>query len=455
MVDLTFRRPARWQKDPIAAGCKAQPRTILVTGATGFIGQHLCRRIIEAGDRLVVLTRSHARAWDLYGPHAQIQTSLDAIADSTRIDAIVNLAGARILASWWTARRRQELLDSRLNVTNALVSLIARLHVKPRVLISMSAIGYYGARDDEELTEANRGRPVFQSHLCQTWELAAQNAETYGVRVCRLRLGVVLGSDGGALSQLAMSARMHVRTVLGSGNQWVSWIHIEDVLRLIDGCLEREDIRGPLNATAPAPVRQHEFANQLASVFGRSLGVRVPEQVLRLALGEMAQLLVDGQRVLPVKVLCAGFEFRYGDLQQAFAQIFGENRVRAPVEILYDSQCPVCDVEMKSYCRAATRAGLAWRFDDVAARAELMSRYGLDMATARKRIYMLNETGGMVSGMDALVAIWESLPRWRVLARIVRLPVINVLAAGFYDLILAPIIWRWNQRRRAAPRAMP
>lgn len=448
---LGFMRPPLWHRDPIRAGNKLQPRTILVTGATGFIGKHLCRRIIESGDRLIVLTRDYDLAWDLFGAHAQIHTSLATIADTCRIDAMINLAGAPILASWWTARRRRELLDSRLNVTNALVALIARLHHKPRVLISMSAIGYYGVRGDEELTEAERGRPIFQSHLCQAWELAAQNAENYGVRVCRLRLGLVLGADGGALPQLALSARMHVRTVMGSGRQWVSWIHIHDLLRLVECCIERDDIAGPLNATAPAPVRQQEFAHLLAERFGRAFTVRIPDRMLRLMLGEMSQLLADGQKVLPVKAVCAGFEFRYRTLAAAFSQLLPAHGglSHAPVEILYDPNCPVCDMEMNRYCRSAARAGLQWQFDDVAARPELLSSYLLDVQTARKRVYVLNDAGRMTSGMDALATIWAALPRWQVLARIVRLPGINTLTAVFYDLILAPIIWRWNQRRRA------
>jgi uncharacterized protein (TIGR01777 family) len=449
---LGFMRPPRWHRDPIRAGSKAQPRTVLVTGATGFIGRHLCRRIIESGDRLIVLTRDNDRAWDLFGAHVQICTSLDQIDSACCIDVIYNLAGARILASWWTARRRHELLNSRLNVTNALVALIARLERKPGVMVSVSAIGYYGVRGEEELTEADRGRPIFQSHLCQAWELAAQNAGNFGVRVVRLRLGLVLGADGGALPQLALSARMHIRTVLGSGAQWVSWIHIHDVLRLMEFCVERNDVRGAFNATAPAPVRQRELADALSAHFGPAIPIRVPDRAMRAMLGEMAQLLVNGQRVLPMRAGCAGFEFLYRDLHAALAQLFPVRSAMtlAPAEILYDSYCPVCDMEMGRYCRSAARAGLAWRFDDVADRAELMSRYRLDLQTARKRVYVLNDAGRMLSGIDALTSIWAALPRWRVLARIVQLPVVGALTAALYDLILAPLIWRWNQRRRSA-----
>jgi predicted DCC family thiol-disulfide oxidoreductase YuxK len=172
---------------------------------------------------------------------------------------------------------------------------------------------------------------------------------------------------------------------------------------------------------------------------------------MRALLGEMAQLLVDGQRVQPMRAGCAGFQFLYRDLDAALAQLFPARSVRlAPAEIMYDSNCPVCDMEMGRYCRSAVRARLLWRFDDVADRTELMSCYRLDLQTARKRVYVLNDAGRMLSGIDALTSIWGALPRWRVLARIVQLPVVGALTAAFYDLILAPIIWRWNQRRRSA-----
>ncbi|HKE97141.1 MAG TPA: TIGR01777 family oxidoreductase [Povalibacter sp.] len=442
-------RPLRWQRNPIRQGEKTHPRTILVSGATGFIGQHLCRHIIESGDRLLVLTRDHTRAWDLYGPHARIHSSLEEIADSYRIDAVVNLAGAPIFAQRWSAARRRTLLQSRLTVTGALTDLIARLHVKPAVLVSASAVGYYGVRGDEELTEVDRGQTLFQSQLCQMWELAAQQAENHGVRVCRLRLGIVLGRDGGALSRLALSARMRMCTVLGSGRQWLSWIHVQDVVRLIDHCIERDDLRGAVNATAPAPVTQQEFAEKLSARFGRSIHVRVPQRVLRSMLGEMAQLLVDGQRVVPLKARCAGFEFRYGTLEPALLDLI-QPTARAPVEILYDTLCPICDAEMRSYRKAARRAGIRWRFADVATRSDLIGRYGLDVATARKRVYVLDDAGTMVSGMDAFALIWTRLPRWQLLGRAISLPGVRGVAAGFYDFVLAPIIWNWNRRRRAA-----
>lgn len=313
---------------------KPASRTVLVTGATGFIGQHLCRRLLEQGDGLIVLSRDTRRARAIFGAHARVVASLDEISTPERIDVIVNLAGARILAMPWTKARRAELLDSRLRTTNRVTELIARLANKPEVLINASAIGYYGVRGDEEITEAARGQPIFQSHLCQTWELAAQAAEQHGVRVCRLRFGLVLGADGGALPDLARPARMHLRMVLGSGQQWMSWIHIEDLLNLLCFCIERNEMRGGINVTSPRPVRQEQFVATLAAQFGRSIPLRVPEAVLRTALGEMSQLLLDGQRVLPTKALCRSFEFRFAELDVALRDLLRpRSRVRENIRV--------------------------------------------------------------------------------------------------------------------------
>ena len=442
-----FRRPPTWRRWPIRIGTAAHPRRVLVTGATGFIGRHLCRHLIGSGHRIVALVRDVDRAADLYGPHVETITSLGEIDTARHIDTIVNLAGESIAGGWWTARRRSELLDSRLRVTSEVVSLIARLQAKPSVLISASAIGYYGVRGDEEITEADRGRPVFQSHLCQAWELAAQAAEAHGVRVCRLRFGLVLGRGGGAWPGLARSARLGFRIAFGSGAQWLSWIHIRDVLRLIDFCIEREDIDGAINATAPQPVRQVDFARAAARGW-LCVDVRLPERTLRFALGEMAQLLVDGQRVLPMKAQCASFRFSYADIASAVRDLLQPRRIATAAHIMYDTSCPVCDLEMKRYCRGARRQGFTWRLDDIAERPEMMSRYLLDVPTARERVYVVTDDGTVTSGMEALLTIWNSLPGWRWLALLLSQPPLRLVANATYDFVLAPLIYRWGERRR-------
>lgn len=302
-------------------------RTVLVTGATGFIGRKVCRRLLADGDNVIALARDYENAKQVLGSDVRIVTSLDEILSGEHIDALVNLAGAPIIARPWTDARRAELLDSRLRITNKLTEMIARLEHKPPVLINASAIGYYGVRGDEEITEAARGQPIFQSHLCQAWELAAQGAEQYGVRVCRLRFGIVLGADGGAFPGLMRPARMHMRVVLGSGQQWQSWVHVDDVLGLIWYCMKHDDLSGGINVTAPNPVRQREFASVLAEQFGRAIPLRVPATTLRTTLGEMSQLLLEGQRVVPTKALSHGFAFRFPDLKAALTDLL---RARDP-----------------------------------------------------------------------------------------------------------------------------
>ncbi|MFL6577494.1 MAG: TIGR01777 family oxidoreductase [Povalibacter sp.] len=444
-----FTRPPRWQRDPIRVGQRDKPRRFLLTGATGFIGYRLGKHILEAGDELWLLTRNARRARDLFGPHATILSSPGEISDLTRFDFIVNLAGEPIFAKRWTTRRREQLVQSRLSVTQALVALIARLHSKPRALISMSAVGYYGVRGDEELSEADHGRPIFQSQLCQMWELAAQNASSYGVRVCRIRLGMVLGNEAGAFPRLVLGARMRVRTVLGTGDQWMSWIHIEDVIRLIGFCADNDDVRGAINGTAPEPVRQIEFAKALSGLWNPAICIRVPAQLLRKLLGEMAELLVDGQKVVPLRAQSAGFEFKYRNLASALAQLTTPRSITPPAEIFYDAFCPVCSVEMDGYCRAARRAGLAWRFADVSIDRDLMMKYGLDVELARRRVYVLDRSGALISGMEAIGRIWSNLPGWQRLGRLLQWPVVKPLAEHFYDFVLAPLIWGWNRRRRA------
>lgn len=310
-----------WQRAPRRVARSGAPGIVLITGATGFIGRRLCRRLLADGHSVVALTRDGQRARGVFGSLVRVITSLDEIPSSERIDVVVNLAGAPILARPWTPARRAELLDSRLSVTNKITELIARLEHKPEVLINASAVGYYGVRGEEEITEAARGQPIFQSHLCQAWELAAQAAEEYDVRVCRLRFGIVLGMSGGALPGLIRPARMRMRVVLGSGRQWQSWVHIDDLLDLLWFCIKQEDISGGINVTSPQPVRQQKFAAALAAQFGRSIPVRVPAGILRAALGEMSQLLLEGQKVLPTKALSAGFAFRYPELSAALADL--------------------------------------------------------------------------------------------------------------------------------------
>ncbi len=217
-----------WQRHPVRARHAAAARTVLLTGATGFIGRAVTRTLIKRGDRVVALTRDPAKAADLFGPQVETCGDLSAIASSRSIDVIINLAGETLLGGLWTRARKRRFVDSRVGTTRALVALIARLEHKPKTLITGSAVGYYGDRADDLLSEDERAQPMFMSELCRSWEEAAQLAEAHGVRVCRLRIGLVLGRDGGALPPMALAARLGLGAVLGGGRQFVSWIHLRD-----------------------------------------------------------------------------------------------------------------------------------------------------------------------------------------------------------------------------------
>jgi len=311
--------------DDGSAGASEVARSVLVTGATGFIGRQLVHRLVGSGDRVIVHARNTAKAAELFGPRVSVVTDLAQVPAATRVDAIVNLAGEAIAAAPWTRRRRALLLESRLGVTRSLLALVERLAVKPTTWINASAIGYYGVRDgDAPLDEKSACGNGFQAELCRRWEQEAERAAQHGVKVAILRLGVVLGGDGGALRALARPVRLFAGAVLGTGRQWVSWIHIDDLLDLVSFTLAEKTLAGPLNATAPEPVRHAELMAAIAAALRRPLWpVRVPARVLRALLGELAELFVDGQRVRPARPQALGFRFRYPTIEAALAQALG------------------------------------------------------------------------------------------------------------------------------------
>jgi uncharacterized protein (TIGR01777 family) len=323
---VRLRRPPEWSRNPILVRLKEAPRVVLVSGATGFIGGHLVRRLISRGERVIVLTRDAGHALDRFGPHVRILTSLKELDDGTSIDAIVNLAGAPIMGLPWTRTRRAKLIGSRVETTRALVAFMSRMTRPPRVLISASAIGFYGARAHEWLDENSTPGADFQSQLCREWEAAALGAEGWVARVVRLRIGFVLGRDGGALPQLLMPVRLWAGAILGHGTQWVSWIHIRDLIRLFEFVLDTPAICGPVNAVAPMAATQIQFQRALGAALHRPVWLRVPAFVLRTMLGEMATLLVDGQHVVPRRAIEAGFRFRFRQLSGALTHLLEDRR---------------------------------------------------------------------------------------------------------------------------------
>ncbi|QTN26944.1 TIGR01777 family protein [Rhodoferax sp. AJA081-3] len=305
---------------PLANGHRITP-AVLVTGATGFVGSALVADLLRDGQRVIVLSRDLLQTRATFGPGVWVVDRLDAIPSETRIDAVVNLAGARILGLPWTASRRRELLASRVGVTAAVVDLMRRLQQPPRVLVSASAVGFYGASPHasfEPLDETAGPRPgEFQSDLCAAIEHEARRAEGLGVRVVRLRFGVVLGGGDGAYPMLALSARLGLGAVLGSGRQPAPWIHLDDAVGMVRFAMAQDTLRGPVNAVAPDTVSQARFAQALAASFGRRVWMRVPGAPMRALLGEMSTLLLDGQNARPRAAVAAGYRFAYPRLTSA------------------------------------------------------------------------------------------------------------------------------------------
>lgn len=297
---------------------------VLITGGTGFIGVALAASLRADGHAVTVLTRDPAQA------RARLPAGCEPITTLTEargIEAVVNLAGENLGAARWNAARKERFRRSRIDGTRALVDWLAGLAEKPRVLVSGSAIGWYGPRGDEDLSEASTPGNDFSAQLCRDWEAEARRAETLGLRVCVLRTGIVLGrkgpAGGGALAQMLPAFRLGGGGPMGSGRQWMSWIHLNDEVALIRWLLAHEAARGAYNATAPEPARNAEFARALGRALHRPAVLPMPGFALKLIVGEMAEILLSGQRVLPQRALDQGFRFRFPTLAEALRDILG------------------------------------------------------------------------------------------------------------------------------------
>ena len=292
---------------------------LVIAGASGFIGSALTSRLLENGHTLTLLTRSAprdfstaAKRWLYWTPGVagDWQMAIDGA------DGVINLAGEPI-AKRWTENQKRKIRQSRLKSTSSLIEAIGKAKEKPVFLLNASAVGYYGPRGDEIINEGAVPRNDFLASVCREWEAEAQKAESFGIRVIRLRTGVVLGRGGGALAKMVPPFKFFVGGPLGSGTQWMSWIHLEDEVSLILYLMENYEAAGPLNATAPNPVQMKEFCQTLGKVMGRPCWAPVPALALRLMLGEMADMLLTGQRVIPAAAQKLGYEFRYPNLSNA------------------------------------------------------------------------------------------------------------------------------------------
>jgi uncharacterized protein len=292
---------------------------VVVAGGTGFLGQALVTRLHAEGHRVQVLTR-HATGGSqlVWNPDGGVGSWSQAIDGA---DAVVNLAGESIAGRRWNASHKTAIRQSRLNATRSLVTAVEAARVRPAVLVSGSAVGYYGLLGDEMVDEDAPAGDDFLADVCRAWESEAQRAAG-ATRIVLLRTGLVLGPSGGALQPMLLPFRLFVGGPVGSGRQYWSWIHRDDWVSLVIWALNTAAISGPLNATAPTPVPNREFAQTLGRVLRRPSMMPAPGWALRLALGEMADvLLLGGQRVLPVKAQDAGFTFRYVSLEPALREI--------------------------------------------------------------------------------------------------------------------------------------
>lgn len=300
---------------------------IMLTGGTGFIGGALSRVLKDAGHNVVITTRrktgSFAGALHVtplqWRPPEVIPP--DVISE---IDAVINLAGESIAPKRWTEERKARILSSRVNTTRALVESMNNASVKPRVLISASAIGIYGPHGDEPVTEDSPPASDFLGDVCLKWEAEAYKAEELGVRVVTVRIGGVLEADGGALSQMIIPFKFFLGGPIGSGRQWFSWIHRDDIIGIITFALENDSISGPVNLTAPNPVTNREFSKALGITLHRPSFFAVPAFMVKLGLGELGGVLLTGQKVLPKKALDAGYTFKYTDVNEALEAIFNK-----------------------------------------------------------------------------------------------------------------------------------
>lgn len=297
---------------------------IVVSGASGLVGSALVPYLRQEGHEVLCLARGAANApgevaWDPQG------WTIDrgALAGT---EAAIHLAGEPIAAGRWNAERKERIRQSRVDGTRFLAQTLAGLAETPRVLVSVSAVGFYGDRGDEELTEESPVGIGFLSEVCRQWEAAAEPARQAGIRVVHPRFGMVLSAGGGALEKMLPPFRMGAGSRLGSGEQWMSFIHLQDLVRLLGFLLGREELSGPVNAVAAAPVRNAEFTATLARVLGRRARLAAPAWALRALFGEMAdEMLLASARVLPARLEAAGFELQFPNLDAALREILGDS----------------------------------------------------------------------------------------------------------------------------------
>lgn len=292
---------------------------LLITGGTGFIGSALCSRLLKDNHNITILSRH---------PETVI-SPVNAIAAITQLtadvffDVVINLAGEPIVNKRWSSSQKQRILSSRIDTTKQLITFLTKVKNKPKLLINGSAIGYYGISNTNNLIdEKSTGDGSFSSQLCQQWEEIALQAEAIGIRTCLLRTGIVLGKGGGALSKMLVPFKMGLGGKIGNGKQWMSWIHLDDLVGIILFCMAHNNLTGAINGTSPNPVTNQVFSKTLGTVLNRPTIFPMPRIMVKLLMGQMGEeLLLSGKRIMPVKVSAAGYNFQYKTLKGALKNL--------------------------------------------------------------------------------------------------------------------------------------
>lgn len=294
---------------------------ILVTGGTGLIGSRLMASLLEGENEISLLARNVDTAKAKFGERVSCFSTLDHLGSLDGFDAVINLAGEPILGKRWSKEQKERITESRWLITEKLTSLILAGTNPPKVFISGSATGYYGPWGDEILTEESPAHEDFAHFVCKRWEDEALKAASEETRVCILRTAVVMDPEGGMLAQLLPLFRFRLGTVLGTGKQYLPWIHMEDMIRIILFLLKEDGASGIFNASAPTPVTNREFTDTLAKTLGKARFLRVPEFALKILLGESSGMLIHGQRAVPDHLEKMGFEFLFKDLKPALEDL--------------------------------------------------------------------------------------------------------------------------------------
>ncbi len=298
------------------------PKTFLITGATGFIGGYLVKKILERGDSYIALTINPVSASKKLKGYNKI-TDIDDYLQlkDEKIDAVINLAGSNLGAKRWTDSAKKEFYDSRIKTTGKLISLFEEMKVKPEVFISASGVDYYGNTGSREMTEEAPPAQGYLGKMTNDWEKEALKAEQYGIRTVVLRTGLVMAQDSEAIKKLLMPVKMFIGGPLGSGRQYVSWIHIDDLVGIYFFASENKNVKGIYNAAAPHPVTNAEFTKNAARLLGRPAYMMTPAFMIKAVFGEMSAVVLDGRKASANKIIDAGYKFKYGQNTDAWKDV--------------------------------------------------------------------------------------------------------------------------------------